>query len=35
MNRIEKQSRMAFIERLKSREAMGPLVVALYVDIFK
>ncbi len=33
MNRIEKQSRMAFIERLKSREAMGPLVVALYVDI--
>ncbi|NLC54631.1 MAG: Na/Pi cotransporter family protein [Erysipelothrix sp.] len=33
INRLEKQARKAFIERLKERVPMGPLVMALYVDI--
>ena len=33
MNRIEKQAKTAFIDRLKAREPMGNLVMALYVDI--
>lgn len=33
VNRIEKQSRKAFIERLKNQEEMGNIVMALYVDI--
>lgn len=33
INRIEKQARTAFIDRLKARVPMGTLVMALYVDI--